>query len=78
MSSIVQNIGGVAIVDQFTMSTIPNGMLEIRPFTPQIPITAYVLYPSHRPLSNLGKIFIQHIEAFPFVSSPEADELEAV
>lgn len=45
----VANRLGVALVDPFSASSHKPLGYEVRPFTPQIPFTCYLLKPKHRP-----------------------------
>lgn len=53
---------GIALVDEYVVRANPFGRLVVRPFLPSLPVTAYILYPNWRPLSNLAKLFIEEMK----------------
>ncbi|QUJ68540.1 LysR family transcriptional regulator [Photobacterium sp. GJ3] len=60
--ALVESGAGVALVDEYVINAGSYHGLVVRPFIPNIPITAYVLYSKDRPLSNVAKLFIRSLE----------------
>jgi len=60
--SLVEKGLGVALVDEYYARTQAREGVVIRPFTPTIPLTAYVMFSRLRPLPRLAKVLIHHIE----------------
>ncbi len=61
--ALVESGTGVALVDEYVINAGSYQGLAIKPFIPNIPITAYVLFSKDRPLSNVAKLFIRSLEA---------------
>ena len=59
--SIAEAGGGVAIVDQLTACLGGFRDLEVRPFRPEIMISAFAMQSSHRPLSKLAERFLRDV-----------------
>ncbi|MCF2872002.1 LysR substrate-binding domain-containing protein [Octadecabacter sp. G9-8] len=60
VGNLVAAGAGVSIIDLVTARSLRDyGMIEIRPFLPEIEFAFRVLLPSHRPLSPLGETFLQ-------------------
>ncbi|WP_145143745.1 LysR substrate-binding domain-containing protein [Roseomonas gilardii] len=49
---------GVSVVDPFSAAYPPAGTLEIRPFEPAIPATAWAFWSNRKPLSQMGRRLI--------------------
>jgi DNA-binding transcriptional LysR family regulator len=59
VGNMVANGAGVSIIDKITASSLRDkGLLEIRPFLPEIRYSLQVILPSHKPLSRLGESFL--------------------
>ena len=54
---------GVSVVDPFSPRLDGSNGLAIRPFTPQTPAVAYVLWSEAQPLSRLARAFLQEIRS---------------
>ena len=54
---------GVAVVDPFSPYLGGSHDLVVRPFVPQTPAIAYVLWSQAQPLSRLSQVFLEHIRA---------------
>jgi DNA-binding transcriptional LysR family regulator len=52
---------GVSVVDPFSPRLDGSHDLEIKPFVPQTPAVAYVLWSEAQPLSRLARAFLQEI-----------------
>ncbi|HVT30549.1 MAG TPA: LysR family transcriptional regulator [Lacipirellulaceae bacterium] len=60
--ALVQEGIGIAIVDEFSASGADASQLAVRPFSPLIPITGYVLHLDHRPLSRLARRCLEEMQ----------------
>lgn len=57
--NLVASGAGVSIIDNVTARNLRDlGLIETRPFVPDITYNYWVLHPSHRPLSRLGETFL--------------------
>jgi DNA-binding transcriptional LysR family regulator len=52
---------GVSIVDPFTAAEVPQTEIVIRPFRPAIKFEMWLLYPAHRPRSQLIEAFVHDL-----------------
>lgn len=60
VGNMVASGAGVSIVDHISAHSLRNqGLIETRPFLPDIRYYYRVLLPSHRPLSRLGETFLE-------------------
>jgi len=60
VGNLVANGVGISIIDHVTAFSLRDrGLIETRPFLPEISYNYYVLLPSHRPLSRLGETFLK-------------------
>ena len=67
VGNLVASGAGVSIIDHVTACNLRDlGLIETRPFLPDINFQYYVLLPSHKPLSRLGETFLdiaqRHLE----------------
>lgn len=68
IGNIVASGAGVSIVDHVTACGLQDlGLIEARPFAPEIPYRYRVLLPSHKPLSSLGEAFLASFSQLPSV-----------
>lgn len=59
VGNLVASGAGVSIIDHVTANSLRNqGLIETRPFLPEIHYHYRVLLPSHKPLSRLGETFL--------------------
>jgi DNA-binding transcriptional LysR family regulator len=56
--ALVETGTGVSVVDPFSAAHLQAGRLEIRPFEPAIPSTAWAFWSNRKPLPPLGRRFI--------------------
>lgn len=56
-------IGGVTVVDPYTIAKVPQDAMAVRAFVPAIQVNAYVVHSAIRPLSRLATNFIADLEA---------------
>lgn len=57
--NLVASGAGVSIIDNVTACNLRDlGLVETRPFVPEITFNYWVLHPSHWPLSRLGETFL--------------------
>jgi len=60
VGNIVASGAGISIIDKITANSLQNqGLVEIRPFQPEIKYYFQLLIPSHKPLSRLGNTFLE-------------------
>jgi DNA-binding transcriptional LysR family regulator len=52
---------GVAVVDGFSPKQVATNLLAIRPFIPETPVTAYIMWSKTQPLSRLAKAFANEV-----------------
>lgn len=63
LGNMVANGAGLSIIDEVTACDLRDlGLIELRPFEPQIPYSYRVLLPKHKPLSSLGEAFLDMID----------------
>jgi len=59
VGNMVASGAGVSIIDHITAYSLRDqGLVETRPFLPEIKYSYRVLLPSHRPLSRIGETFL--------------------
>jgi hypothetical protein len=66
---------GVAVVDPFSPRQGGSHDLEVRPFMPTTPSTAYMLWSEAQPLSRLARSFLDEVRK---VSQLQADKVAGV
>jgi len=66
--TLVEQGLGIAIVDPFSVEARHNWQIAVRPFTPAISVSACVMYLAERPISRMGKRFIQLAQGSQAVS----------
>ena len=54
---------GVSVVDPFSPRLAGSNGLAVRPFTPETPAMAYVIWSEAQPLSRVARAFLQEIRA---------------
>ena len=60
VGNLVASGAGVSIIDSVNACSLRDlGLIETRPFVPDIIKHYYVLLPSHKPLSRLGETFLE-------------------
>jgi len=60
VGNLVAAGAGISLIDQVTAFSLRDqGVVETRPFLPEITYNYRVLLPSHRPLSRLGEAFVE-------------------
>ncbi|RAH97328.1 transcriptional regulator [Acuticoccus sediminis] len=64
---------GVAVVDAFSASDTIGWNIEVRPFTPEVELSACALYVTSRPLSRLAKRFLSDIRQIDVAPPPLAE-----
>lgn len=63
LGTMVADGAGISIIDHVTACSLRDrGLLEIRPFVPEIPYRYRVLLPSQKPLSSLGVAFLEMVK----------------
>ena len=60
--ALVEKGEGIAIVDEYSTRNVLSPNILVRPILPTIPITAFIVYTSDRPLSKLAKLMIADIK----------------
>jgi DNA-binding transcriptional LysR family regulator len=61
--ALVENGAPVALVDEYSAKNLHSSNLVIRPLLPTIPIAAFIVHASDRPLSKLAKLIVSDIRA---------------
>lgn len=62
IGSIVASGAGISIIDPVTATSLKaRGLIETRPFIPEISYLYRMLLPSHKPLSSLGEAFLNNV-----------------
>jgi len=60
VGNMVASGAGVSIIDHITAYSLRDqGLIETRPFLPEITYSYRVLLPAHKPLSRLGETFLE-------------------
>jgi len=63
IASLISHGLGVGLIDPFTAHEFSQKGLKVIPFYPEIPFHVGVLHPSHRPLSRVGREFLNRLQA---------------
>ena len=61
--ALVEKGDGIAIVDEYSTRSLFSPNIVVKSILPAIPITAFIVYASDRPLSKLAKLMISDIKA---------------
>lgn len=61
--TLVEKGEGIAIVDEYSTRNLFSPNIVVKSILPAIPITAFIVYASDRPLSKLAKLMISDIKA---------------
>jgi len=61
--ALVEKGEGIAIVDEYSTRSLFSPNIVVKSILPAIPITAFIVYASDRPLSKLAKLMISDIKA---------------
>ncbi len=63
LGNMVASGAGLSIIDKITACDLrDHGLIDLRPFEPQIPYRYRVLLPKHKPLSSLGEAFLAMVD----------------
>lgn len=64
---------GVALVESSVLQTIPVPSLTVRPLTPSVGISSYLMWSMHRPQTALSRAFVGHLSQLRSSGWPQTE-----